>query len=237
MRELRRICWVAVVTGLVLSGSARPARAQGLLAPWFRVAEYFDEKKLAHDEARLQADIQSGNSARVTRDLQQLQRDQWWLEVDRRGRAFGPAPPLPNPLAATAGLGVPLPYPGYGAAAATPLPGGGPSPLPVAAPALGAPPTSLTVPAPAPGVLPWALPSVTIVNPRQTGTAVNYVVDGATYRTESGELQNLATGPSSTILYDRGGTFGVQRYALSAGVYEFRPSETGWALVKLRKTP
>jgi hypothetical protein len=42
---------------------------------------------------------------------------------------------------------------------------------------------------------------------------------------------------SSTIWYDRGGDFGVQRYALSVGVYEFRSSGAGWGLVKLRPMP
>ncbi len=76
--------------------------------------------------------------------------------------------------------------------------------------------------------------SVVIVNPEQTGVTVSYVVDGVVYTTVSGALRQLVVTPSSTIAYDRGGDFGVERYALSAGVYEFRSSDRGWALVKLR---
>ena len=75
-----------------------------------------------------------------------------------------------------------------------------------------------------------------IANPEQMRVAVNYVVDGVSYKTESGRVQRLVVGPSSTIIYDRGGAFGVDRYALSAGVYEFRASDRGWVLVKLRAT-
>jgi hypothetical protein len=77
---------------------------------------------------------------------------------------------------------------------------------------------------------------VVIQNPEQSGLAVNYVVDGVTFRTEPGGRQSLVVGPSSTICFDRGGDFGVARYALSAGVYEFRSSAAGWGLVKLKST-
>jgi hypothetical protein len=90
----------------------------------------------------------------------------------------------------------------------------------------------------APGWSPFVTPragvSVVIVNPARTGVAVSYVVDGVVYRTASGDQRTLVVAPTATIAYDRGGDFGVQRYALSAGAYEFRVSETGWALVKLR---
>ncbi len=76
--------------------------------------------------------------------------------------------------------------------------------------------------------------SVVIVNAERTGVTVSYVVDGVVYKTGSGGEQRLVVAPTGTIAYDRGGDFGVQRYALSAGAYEFRASETGWALVKLR---
>jgi hypothetical protein len=90
----------------------------------------------------------------------------------------------------------------------------------------------------APGWSPFVTPragvSVVIVNPARTGVAVSYVVDGVVYRTASGDQRTLVVAPTATIAYDRGGDFGVQRYALSAGAYEFRVSETGWTLVKLR---
>lgn len=76
-----------------------------------------------------------------------------------------------------------------------------------------------------------------ILNSEESGKAVKYVVDGVTHKTESGRVQRVSVGPSSAILFDRGGDFGVQRYALSAGAYEFRPSDKGWALFKLQPLP
>ena len=82
-----------------------------------------------------------------------------------------------------------------------------------------------------------ALAFVEIVNAGPEGTAVEYVIDGVAYKAVRGQHERRAVGSASIIRYDRGGAFGVKRYALSAGVYEFRPSDTGWALVKIRPTP
>jgi hypothetical protein len=181
---------------LLLSDHVRPARAQGPLALWYKLAEKVDNQQLEHDQARLQDDLRRGDTARVNRDLEQIRRDEWWLSIDRSGRRFGPTPPLP------------LPQPAASIAA----------PIPVAV-------------SPAPRVC------VLIVNPEQTGVAVNYVVDGITCRTKPGGRQSLIVGPSSTVYYDRGGDFGVKRYSLSGGVYEFRSSDAGWQLVKLPPLP
>ena len=77
--------------------------------------------------------------------------------------------------------------------------------------------------------------SVVIVNAGPPGAAVEYVIDGIASRIESGQQQRLAVGSTSTILYDRGGDLGEQRYALSAGAYEFRASGTGWASSSSRR--
>jgi hypothetical protein len=233
------LTWILVWTaGVLLSDSLRPARAQEILRPWYRLAERLDQRRLEQDQSRLESDISKGDTARVTRDLEQIQRDQWWLTIDRTGRRFGPTPPLPQPSAVRSAL-LPHPqYPGFGYDPSNPTqlyplaqPG------PVLNPAPGGEASSNSAPGSTPGTTTRAQVSVVIRNPEQTGVAVNYLVDGVTFKTEVGGLQRLVVGHSSTIRYDRGGAFGVQRYALSAGEYEFRSSDTGWALVKLRSTP
>ena len=238
MRRYAFLLMFGAAAGSLLSDSVRPAHAQGQPGPWFKLAEKLDERRLEHDQAQLQADIRKGDSARVHRDLEQIQRDEWWLTVDRAGRHFGPTPPLPNPIALGVALVPHPPYPGYGYDPSDPTQL---YPLPQPAPVLNPSPAGGSSSHPAPGSTPGTPPpaplSVVIRNPAKWGVAVNYVVDGVTYKTESGGLQTLVVGPSSTIRYDRGGDFGVQRYALSAGEYEFRSSDTGWALVKLRPSP
>ncbi len=98
MRKHAIIFMLAMAVGSLLSGSPRPAHAQGTPGPLFRLAEKLDESQLQHDQARLQDDIRNGNTARVNRDLDRIRRDEWWLTVDRAGRRFGPTPPLPQPV-------------------------------------------------------------------------------------------------------------------------------------------
>jgi hypothetical protein len=236
MRKHRFILLFISVAGAVFSNSHRPACAQwGLVGLRYRLAEKLDERQLQLDQERLEDDIKRGDTARVNRDLERIQRDEWWLAVDRRGWHSGPPLPLPQPTGLSAVL-VPHPqYPGYSYYPSAPaqlyqLP----QPLPVLNPAPGDVEPSSSAPGSTPETTTRAQVSVVILNPEHTRVAVNYVVDGVTYKTESGGLQRLVLGLSSTIRYDRGGDFGVQRYGLSAGVYEFRSSDTGWALVKLR---
>jgi hypothetical protein len=220
------------VAVLLLSAPQRTANAQGWVGPRYRIAEQLDEWKLERDQARLQSDIASGNSAGVSRDLNRIQEDQYWLGVDRRGFV------LPwqqqGAAAAPAGMLVPHPqYPGYGYYTASPTrlyPLPQPAGAPNQAGAPGTPTTSAASSAP-------TQVAVVIHNSEQSGTPVNYLVDGFTYKTDSGQFQKLALRPSTPIIYDRGGEFGVQRYVLSPGVYEFQPSDKGWALFKLSSDP
>jgi hypothetical protein len=76
-----------------------------------------------------------------------------------------------------------------------------------------------------------------VVNAGPPGTTITYVVDGIAYHTEGGQQQRLTIRPTSTIVYDRGGGLGEQRYALSSGVYEFESGDTGWALFKRPAAP
>jgi hypothetical protein len=208
----------------VVGFSHRAAHAQGL---GYRIAERLDERRLERDQARLQRDMSQGNTAAVNRDLNRIREDQWWLNVDRQGAQGGQAAPAAAPGASL----TPHPqYPGYGYYPSDPtqlyvLPQPAPSPpanttQESSGASTASPPPSVRV-------------SVTILNSAETGGPVNYVVEGAVYTTESGESQRILVSPSSAILYDRGAEFGVQRYTLSSGVYEFRVSEKGWALYKL----
>ena len=76
-----------------------------------------------------------------------------------------------------------------------------------------------------------------IVNAGEPGAVIDYVINGVAYKTESGQHQRLDVSPRSTIVYDRGGDLGQQRYALSAGVYEFQSNDAGWSLFKLKPPP
>jgi hypothetical protein len=226
--------------------AARPARAQDP----FRLPEDFlfekvDEWWLQHDEARLQNDINRGDALRVNRDLNRIQWDERRIWYDRRRIRRdlllppGPWVPWPQPIPMDSTL-IPHPqYPGYGYYPSNPTqlyqlpqPASFPSPSPSgsvsAGLASGSTPGATAPPAQVP---------VVIVNAGPSGTAIDYVIDGVAYKTESGQQQRLAVSPTSTILYNRGGDLGEQRYALSAGVYEFQSSDTGWALFKLPPTP
>lgn len=226
-----------LVTAALLAFSQHLAHAQGSPGPRYMIAEKLDEWRLQRDQAQLQHDLERGDSARVNRDLNRIEMDQWWIGIDRRGGWSNL--PLPQPITPGATL-IPHPqYPGYGYYPANPTqlyqlkrPGPGSNPAPAgmaaASSAVGSTPGARTSP---------ARVSVVILNSERSGGPVNYVVDRVTYKTDSGRLQRLAVGPSSSIAFDRGGDFGVQRYALSAGVYEFRTSDRGWALFKVDSAP
>ncbi len=228
-----------------LASQAPPAHAQDLLRlPGDFVAEGIDEWELQYHRARLQDDINRGDAVRVNRDLNRIQRDEWRLWYDRRRIRWdmllpgGPWVPTPRKIPLEATL-IPHPqYPGYGYYPSNPTqlyplpqpalsPDPGPSEKGSAGPASGSASGATATPAPV---------SVVIVNAGPPGAAVEYVIDGIASRIESGQQQRLAVGSTSTILYDRGGDLGEQRYALSAGAYEFRASGTGWALFKLPPT-
>lgn len=224
---------------LLLLTTARPAYAQGPVSLWYRIAERADEWQLEHDQAQLQDDIRRGDSARANRDFNRIQRDQWWLTIDRSEGRLRPPLPFPQPIAADTTLfsqATPLASDMVSPASPSRLdPRYHPAPA-----ASSVPPTGVPINSPAssePRASAESRVTVIIVNPSLTGIPVNYVIDGVPYRTTNGGFQSLGIGPNSAIRYDRGGSFGTQAYALSSGGYEFRSSETGWALVKLCGTP
>jgi hypothetical protein len=239
-------CTILAVTILLASIAPRPAQAQDPTdLPMDFLFKKVDEWGLQYRRARLQNDINSGDAVRVNRDLNRIQRDEWRLWYDRRRirrdmwLPVGPWVHVPPRIPLGETLIAHPQYPGYGYYPSNPTqlyqlaqPGSLPDPQPSegvsAGSAPGLPPGATTTPAQFP---------VVIVNAGQPGTAIDYVIDGVAYKTETGQQQGLAVSPGSTILYNRGGNLGQQRYALSAGVYEFQSSDTGWALFKLRPTP
>src|SRR5262249_5262358 len=94
--------------------------------------------------------------------------------------------------------------------------------------------TAFPQPIPGPtGAAPTA--SITIVNAGPVGVA--FAINGVAHLVASGSRQKIILAPASTITYDGGGSIGQRRYSISQGLYEFRSTNEGWALYKLRDTP
>ncbi len=225
-----RMYKVTILSVAILVGALAPRSAQvqdPTDLPMDFLFKRVHEWKLQHDQARLEEDINRGDAMSVNRDLNRIQRDERRIWLDERmirrdmWLPVGPWVPRPKPIPPGETLVAHPQYPEYGYYPSNPaqlyrLPQAAGYPGAVAASAeLG----------------------VVIVNAGKPGTAVEYVVDGFVYKTESGQHQELAAGPGSTIRYQRGGELGEQRYALTAGVYEFRSVDKGWSLVKLKPAP
>lgn len=59
---------------------------------------------------------------------------------------------------------------------------------------------------------------------------ISYSLNGYAYVIRPGETQTIPNDRPWTIRFDRGGEFGLARYSLSPGEYEFAISEQGWQL-------
>ena len=233
---------VGVTTGLGWA-MPRPAAAQLLSTAWRALdrvpdprmlpsdilRERLSERRIQRDQVRLQEDISRGDATSVNHDLRRLQHDEVWnehlrweIQRDSLHLHIGPDPIFTQQRGSAAGLIAHPQYPGYGYTAADPtrlylIPQSGPIP---------ATPTARGPKVP-----------ITIRNAAPAGAGVDFTIDGTTRQAASGQSQQLDVGPTSEVTYDRGGSLGVQRYSLSAGTYEFRPSDAGWALYKLPPAP
>lgn len=190
----------------------------------------FDELRLRYRRAQLQADLERGDPVRINRDLNKIRVDerlQWRHRRNAQRDSFQQRDPwVPAAPRIPLGTGlVPDPQsPGYGFHPAEPtqlyrLPA-----------SMASPAVATASPAPAPVF-------AELRNSGAAGTAVNYEVDGVTYRIDGGAARKVAVGPSSIIRYDRGNGLGIQGYALRGGGYEFRSGAGGLALFRLPSTP
>ena len=226
---------IVLATILLAAMAGRPAKAQDPFAlPGDLLLLKTRQWQQKHDRARLQADLDQGDNDAVMRDLRRVRRDARLVEFDRwmlRSDLFLPLAftthPQPIPRVPTNPVLIAHPqYSGYGYFPSDP---NHLYRLPQVASLANAETSGGASAAPASAQVP-----IEIVNAGRSGTNVDCVIDGVAYRIEGGRRQKLAVGPASTITYDRGGGLGEQRYSLSAGVYEFRPGDLGWALFRVR---
>lgn len=77
----------------------------------------------------------------------------------------------------------------------------------------------------------YGLP-IKITNPASSTAPINYSLNGYNYVIRPGESQTLVNDRGWTIQFDRGGSFGLARYSLSPGLFEFTVAATGWDIVQ-----
>jgi len=94
------------------------------------------------------------------------------------------------------------------------------------------PPTALPA-TPSQPVVAESQPALTIVNPRQTGGAVHYAVDGEVFSLQPGQYHRLPGKQPRTIEFDRGDDYGYAEERASDGTYAFEVGSTGWKLKQI----
>ncbi|MBN1852712.1 MAG: hypothetical protein JW829_08305, partial [Pirellulales bacterium] len=73
---------------------------------------------------------------------------------------------------------------------------------------------------------------LTIINPVSTGGSVRFRIGGRTMELKNGYQQVVRGGGQRVIEFDRGGDFGLARYTLTDGTFQFKVTERGWDIVK-----
>ena len=71
---------------------------------------------------------------------------------------------------------------------------------------------------------------VVLHNPASNGGAIAYLLGSQTFTLEPGQTQRLDR--SHVIEFDRGGSFGMARYTIADGSFEFTLTDNGWNLRK-----
>lgn len=135
--------------------------------------------------------------------------------------------PCPKPYPQPCPKPFPVPYP-------TPYPVPCPAPIVCPLPGNTLPPPVCTNPLPGdclPGT-PATGRGLTIVNPETTSGTVRFRLGEQQYELESGYRQEVQSGGSQVIEFDRGGNFGKARYTLREGTYHFSVSDRGWDIIK-----
>jgi hypothetical protein len=73
-----------------------------------------------------------------------------------------------------------------------------------------------------------------LINPANSGTSINYNVNGNRYVAAPGTKQVLPEGYTWVVEYDRGGGMGPASYTVTPGTYYFTPTDHGWQLYRQR---
>lgn len=71
-----------------------------------------------------------------------------------------------------------------------------------------------------------------LMNPSETGAAINYIVADNSYAMQPGFTQVLPEGQTWVVRFDRGAGKGEAKYTLSEGSYAFGESGGGWELFR-----
>jgi hypothetical protein len=77
------------------------------------------------------------------------------------------------------------------------------------------------------------LTQISLSNPSESRSAVEYVLDGKSYVLEPGMALTFNTSQARKIEFKRGTPENVARYRVSRGTYEFAQTEKGWELYRL----
>jgi hypothetical protein len=139
----------------------------------------------------------------------------------------GPSPASPTVAAANSGVTESASAPVKTSDRATP------PAAPTNQPTTSPPAPPVVVPPPAAPIEPPAAelqPALTIVNPRQTGGAVHYAVEGEVFSLQAGEYHQLPGDLPRKIEFDRGDDYGYAELRASEGTFAFDVGSNGWAL-------
>lgn len=85
------------------------------------------------------------------------------------------------------------------------------------------------LPAVASGATPNSRP-ITIRNPANYSTPLTFKLNDQQIRLEPGQQTSITFDRSYNIEFDRGGQYGVQRYSMQDGHFEFQVGDRGWDL-------
>ena len=69
-----------------------------------------------------------------------------------------------------------------------------------------------------------------IVNPADSKTELNYMLNGRPYTLPPGHYQDLGIDRQWVIRFDRGGPFGAAKYSIGGAKHRFTPTKKGWEL-------
>ncbi len=84
---------------------------------------------------------------------------------------------------------------------------------------------------------PEAQINMAIVNPRENGVALHFLLDGDLQKLEAGTRIDFVATRVVEIRFDRGEQFGRAHYLLTEHIYTFKPTVRGWELFRAKYVP